>query len=391
MFRFAKKEIPDLSWDEMDVRELEGHFLPAIVSRAKALKEGEGLRVIQSFEPKPLYSVMSMMGFGHFSEEIEAELFHTYFYIDEHKLASLAKRIFEKSKKSNAKDGRVDVVMQSATPIAIPIIEYMKRSERIVEHLHFTEIKIWEETEKHLPWIMNGKADISFSAIMASANLVRRGKDAILHSVDIWDNFSLVTRRKDITEFSQLKGEPLYLPLFSKAPPAAVTRKMIEAEGLDPKDFQFHYGPKGKPFGRPEEIAQKLVDGEIEFGLLREPELSFALAGDENLRVAISYGDLWRKHHPKSIGLPNAGLVFKRSFAEANPEAVKVFVEVMAEAIEFTKNNPEGAARLSYKAMGRSLADMTLFLKRAHFRHVKADDVQDQINEYLTTLGLEVE
>lgn len=39
----------------IDVRHLQGNFFLGIQKRAKGLKAGEGLEIIQTFEPHPLY------------------------------------------------------------------------------------------------------------------------------------------------------------------------------------------------------------------------------------------------------------------------------------------------------------------------------------------------
>ena len=61
---------------EMDVRGLRGNFLPAILKKAGNLKAGEGIKVVQSFEPIPLYSTMEEMGFEHVTEKCWRRLEH---------------------------------------------------------------------------------------------------------------------------------------------------------------------------------------------------------------------------------------------------------------------------------------------------------------------------
>jgi alkylhydroperoxidase/carboxymuconolactone decarboxylase family protein YurZ len=53
------------SFEVVDVRELKGNFLPMFLTKAKKAEVGEGLCVIQSFEPIPLYSALSDLGFEH--------------------------------------------------------------------------------------------------------------------------------------------------------------------------------------------------------------------------------------------------------------------------------------------------------------------------------------
>ncbi len=64
----------------VDVRQLRGNFLPMIQKKAAALKVGQGLRVIQSFEPLPLYVVLSEMGFERETVQVSADEYQAYFY-----------------------------------------------------------------------------------------------------------------------------------------------------------------------------------------------------------------------------------------------------------------------------------------------------------------------
>ena len=53
------------TFEVMDVRGKKMDFFPALKAKAAALKNGEGLHIIQIFEPVPLYPVLALMGFEH--------------------------------------------------------------------------------------------------------------------------------------------------------------------------------------------------------------------------------------------------------------------------------------------------------------------------------------
>ena len=74
---FSKKSMVDL-----DVRpEVESGSDPfkSIMTAISNLKEGEGLHLINIFEPVPLYTVMKMKGFDHSTECIDG-VWHIYFF-----------------------------------------------------------------------------------------------------------------------------------------------------------------------------------------------------------------------------------------------------------------------------------------------------------------------
>ncbi len=65
---------------KMDVRNAQGNFFPALRENAVKMNIGEGLEIIQKFEPLPLYEVMEGLGFERVTEQISENEWHVYFY-----------------------------------------------------------------------------------------------------------------------------------------------------------------------------------------------------------------------------------------------------------------------------------------------------------------------
>ncbi|MEH2932701.1 DUF2249 domain-containing protein [Candidatus Ventrimonas sp. KK005] len=70
---------------KVDVRHVQGNFFPSLQRRAITLKAGEGIEVIQTFEPYPLYKEMDMLGYIHHTEKLAENEFHVWFYRTEEK------------------------------------------------------------------------------------------------------------------------------------------------------------------------------------------------------------------------------------------------------------------------------------------------------------------
>ena len=66
-------------FDVVDVRQLSGNFLPELLSKAGQIEVGDGMCVIQSFEPIPLYSAMADLGFEHLTEKVADGEYRVYF------------------------------------------------------------------------------------------------------------------------------------------------------------------------------------------------------------------------------------------------------------------------------------------------------------------------
>lgn len=68
------------TFEVMDVRGKKMDFFPALKAKAAALKNGEGLHIIQTFEPVPLYPVLALMGFEYHTEKVSGSEYHIWFY-----------------------------------------------------------------------------------------------------------------------------------------------------------------------------------------------------------------------------------------------------------------------------------------------------------------------
>ena len=68
------------SFEVVDVRSIRGNFLPMLMAKAKKKAAGEGMCVVQSFEPIPLYSAMEELGYEYVTEKMADDEYRVYFY-----------------------------------------------------------------------------------------------------------------------------------------------------------------------------------------------------------------------------------------------------------------------------------------------------------------------
>lgn len=73
------------SYEVLDGRGLAGDFLKTILEKAKKVRVGDGICVVQRFEPIPLYSTLEEIGFEHLTEKISNNEYRAYFYRAEDK------------------------------------------------------------------------------------------------------------------------------------------------------------------------------------------------------------------------------------------------------------------------------------------------------------------
>jgi alkylhydroperoxidase/carboxymuconolactone decarboxylase family protein YurZ len=68
------------SFEILDGRGHVGNFLQTVLKKCENLAKDTGICVIQSFEPVPLYSNLSDLGFEHLTEKISDNEYRAYFY-----------------------------------------------------------------------------------------------------------------------------------------------------------------------------------------------------------------------------------------------------------------------------------------------------------------------
>ncbi len=373
---FNPAEAGTVAGVEVEVLDLteEDEPLSKVLNIAKRLKPGEGFSILQNFVPEPLVKVVEDAGFKSSVEKQSNGLVKVYFY-----------KKLESQKPNISVSKKPKVVIQSATPVAYPIIMALLDSERLRKHIDIEELKVWRETEKHLGWIVNGKADISFSAVITSSKL--RDLDVVFPAVVVWDNFTLLTRGYEAKSFGDIKDKQIYLPLFADAPPAKITKYLIKASGYNPDEFTFKFG---NPFGRPEIIFQDLAKGKIDTAVLREPEASFAVKILEDQQIKYSelrFDKIWNEINPGFGDFPNAGVVIKGEFARKYPDLAGIFLEELRTAVDFVKTNRRDAARLSYQMFRQPEDRVFRFLERVHFKYQDGQALRNKIGHYFTLLN----
>jgi len=368
-----------VSWEKrkddfevLDVRTMTTDPFDIIIKKGYEVEEDSGFTLIQRFEPIPMINMLSEMGFEYITENRAPGEVWVYFH----------KKITEKSSEEENLD-KPDVVIQSATPVAYPVIMRLLQSEKIRKAVNIKELKVWEETEKHLGWIVNGKADISFSSVATLPRLL--GSNVKVPALFVWDNFVILTRYK-ANGLEDLKGKDLYTPLIEEAPPAKITKYLIKASGLDVADFNFVFG---KPFGRPEKIYADFVTGKADTVILREPEASYAIKimQDRNEEISvISYNEIWNQVNEGFGSFPNAGIVLKAEFTEKYPEITKVLLEELQNSIEWVNSNRDDSANLSYDMMRQPVDRVRLFLDRVNFNYLSGEELVSKVKDYFTIL-----
>ena len=174
-------------FEKIDVRGIQGNFFQGLKRRAMDLAAGEGLEIVQSFEPIPLYEVMEDLGFEHHTEQTGDAEFHAYFY------------------RIEVKQEEKEIPMRPAALTNMPLIDE-GLGKVAVEFWDLT----WNDNRRHLPYEM--RLLLSLTNAVGAGRMRQATRELIkayIHGLDsaaLDDVFELLAWNQGIGYFSSEIG-----------------------------------------------------------------------------------------------------------------------------------------------------------------------------------------
>ncbi len=193
------------SFKKVDVRGIQGNFFPGLKMQAMKMAAGEGLEVVQSFDPLPLYEVMEGLGFEHHTEKVGEAEFHVYFY------------------RTQVKAMDQDIPMRPAALTNMPLIDE-KLGNIAVNFWDLT----WSDRNRYLPYEM--RLLLSLSNAVGAGRMRQATRELVkayihgLNSAALDDVFELLAWNQGIGYFSSEIGPSTLFQAYK-------TIKQMEKQG----------------------------------------------------------------------------------------------------------------------------------------------------------------
>lgn len=171
----------------VDVRGIQGNFFQGLKKQAKGLSVGQGLELVQSFDPIPLYEVMEDLGYEHHTEQTGDTEFHAYFY------------------RAAVKQEEKEIPMRPAALTNMPLIDEAL-GKVAVEFWDLT----WNDNKRHLPYEM--RLLLSLTNAVGAGRMRQATRElvkAYIHGLDsaaLDDVFELLAWNQGIGYFSSEIG-----------------------------------------------------------------------------------------------------------------------------------------------------------------------------------------
>ena len=175
------------SFRQIDVRGIQGNFFQGLKQQAMQLPAGNGLEIIQSFEPIPLYEVMEGLGYEHYTEQRSDNEYHAYFF------------------RREVKQEEQDIPMRPAALTNMPLIDG-KLGNIAVSFWDLT----WNDDNRYLPY--ETRLLLSLTNAVGAGRMRQATRElvkAYIHGLDsraLDDVFELLAWNQGIGYFSSEIG-----------------------------------------------------------------------------------------------------------------------------------------------------------------------------------------
>lgn len=202
------------------------------------------------------------------------------------------------------------------------------------------EFEMAAAADELTPKLLKGELDVLAAPLNLCAILSANSDGAVqLLAINTLGVLSIVENGgEEIGSWDDLRGQTIYATGKGTTPEYAL-RYLLAQYGLDP-DADVTLEWKSEP----SEVVAQLAALDHAVAMLPQPFVTAAKAQLPALRVAMDLTEEWDKLENGSR-LLTAGLLVRREFAEAHPEAIAVFLKEYAASVDYLNENvAEGAA-----------------------------------------------
>lgn len=189
----------------------------------------------------------------------------------------------------------------------------------LTSYSNFFNLELFTAPDQVTAKIINGEVDIAAVPVNLASVLYNKTKGAIsVIAVNTLGVLYIVERGDSIHSIQDLAGKTIYATGQGSTPQYILEQVLANNNLTD--SVTVEYIADGT------ELASKLVKGDIEIGLLPEPQVSVACIQSQNeVRVALSMNDLWNEKNSTSI--VQGVYIVRNEYLKENPWIVSKFME----------------------------------------------------------------
>lgn len=264
-------------------------------------------------------------------------------------------------------------------PTSIGLVGVMEDDEKGVAGNEY-EFTIAGAADEITPLLIKGELDIAAVPANLASVLYNNTKGEIqLLAVNNLGVLYIVSKGEDIASLDDLKGKTI-LATGKGTTPEYTLRYILSENGIDPdKDVTLDFKSEAT------EVVAAMAQAETAVAMLPQPYVTVAQGKIEGLKTVIDLNDEWEKLNEDS-GIVTGVIVVRKSFAEANPEAVKTFLAEYQVSVATVNSKVSEAAALVEKfgIFAANVAEKAI--PQCNITYIAGEAMKEPVNTYLGVL-----
>lgn len=272
----------------------------------------------------------------------------------------------------SVKTEQIKVVAPSGAT-AVSISKAMKDNTEI--NGTTVQYEIVPTTDLIVARITSKEADFAVVPVNLAAQLYQKNIPYKLTSVVTWGNLYIASS-ENIEGWEALKGQEVYL-MGKGLVPDIVFRTLLKENGLNPdEDVNLVY------LSGATELAPNFLNGNAKISMLPEPVLSNVKTKKPDTNVFLDLQEEWEKAFGLSKGYPQAGILVKEDLVNSDPQLVKDYIKVLADAMDWINENPKEAGLIAEELeLGLTADIVEKSMPGNNIRHEYAKDVREELDQ----------
>lgn len=227
--------------------------------------------------------------------------------------------------------------------------------------------------------IFREKAEFAVVPTNMASIVYNKGVNYQLAAIPVWGTLYLFGDQKNTNTWQALRGKKIHL-MAKGMTPDVMFRYLLKANGIDPQqDVSLDYS-----FPSHIELANAVASGKAKLAVISEPMVSMVIKKNKKVQPILSLNEAWKKQTDSEI--PQTALLVHQELAKSNRALVEDFLSAYRRSVDWINKNPlQASKRITHYKIVNDPQVAAHSIPRCNIRFEKAENIQEQILNYLNT------
>ncbi|MDR1271616.1 MAG: ABC transporter substrate-binding protein [Clostridiales Family XIII bacterium] len=232
--------------------------------------------------------------------------------------------------------------------------------------------------------VVQGEIDIAAVPANLSSVLYNKTEGGVdVLAINVLGVLYIVEKGDSVNSVADLKGKTIYASGKGATPEFALNY-ILKGNGIDPeKDVTIEWKSEHA------ECVAALENSADGVAMLPQPFVTTAQVQDSTIRTAIDLNEAWnglQANEKEPSALVVGTLIIRKEFLDANPDAVKAFLDHYKESVDFVDSNLDEASALvgKYDIVPEAVAKKAI--PKCNISFIEGAELKTKLSGYLAVL-----